>query len=203
MRMRQISRIEKLTSGRYRIVLEDETYFPLYAKELAEYGIEEHASLSEEAYEEIMRDLLPKRARMRALYLLQAMGRTEAQLRQKLSSSHYPPEIVNDAVEYVRGYHYIDDVRYAVSYLESRKESRSRRQLELELYRKGISREDLAAAFEQLEWSDEAKQILAWAEKKGFDPQAADRRETERFYRFLLRRGYELSAIRRAFSDKF
>lgn len=193
--MQQISRIEKLTSGRYRVTLEDETSFPLYGKELAAYGIEEGADLAQEVYEEIMTELLPKRAKQRALYLLQSMDRTEHQLRQKLELCEYPPEIVDEAVEYVRSYHYIDDLRYARTYIEYHKESRSRKRLEQDLYQKGISREDVQLALEEAEGPDEESQIAAWVEKRKFQPESANRKETDRFFQFLLRKGYSTAAI--------
>lgn len=195
--MRQISRIEKLTSGRYLVTLADETSFPLYGKEVSCYGIEEGGALADAAFEEILQEILPKRAKMRAMHLLQTRDRTEQELRRKLAEGFYPEEIVNDAVEYVRSYHYIDDVRYAASYLECRKETKSCRQLEQELYRKGISREDVAAALAGTELPDEETQIVQWIEKKRFCIETADQKETERMIRFLLRRGYGMAAIRR------
>ena len=56
--MHQISEIEKLSSGRYYITLDDGLQFPLYGKEMGKYGIEVNKVLSEEAYLEIMLELL-------------------------------------------------------------------------------------------------------------------------------------------------
>lgn len=195
--MRQISSLEKLTSGRYLVTLEDGASFPLYGKELASYAITEDGTLSETGYETIMQELLPKRARMKAMYLLKAMDRTESQLRKKLEDCSYPAEIVENAIAYVKEYHYIDDVRYAVSYMEFRKESKSMQQLSRELYGKGISREDIAEAEAQITFPDEEKQIRHWIEKKKYCAKTADRKETSRFFNFLMRKGYSISSIQR------
>ena len=48
--MHKISEIEKLSSGRYYITLDDGLQFPLYGKEMGKYGIEVNEVLSEEAY---------------------------------------------------------------------------------------------------------------------------------------------------------
>lgn len=119
--MHQISEIEKLSSGRYYITLDDGLQFPLYGKEMGKYGIEVNEVLSEEAYLEIMLELLPARAKKKALHLLERMDRTEQQLRTKLTEGGYPSEIVEQTLEYVKGFHYIDDVRYARTYMEYRK----------------------------------------------------------------------------------
>ncbi len=193
--MYRIERIEPLKSGRYLIYLEDETSFPLYGKEMAAYGIEEDAVLEDGAYAEIMLELLPKRAKRKAMYLLQSMDRTESQLRQKLKDCQYPPEIVDDAVEYVKSFHYIDDVRYARAYMECRKDSRSMRRILQELYQKGVSRADAETASRLVSQPDEEQQIRGWIEKKRFCAETADRKETDRFIAFLLRKGYSLSKI--------
>ena len=56
-----------------------------------------------------------KRAKHRALYLLERCDRTEQELRTKLSRS-YEPEIVEEAIRYVKQYGYIDDKRYAATF---------------------------------------------------------------------------------------
>lgn len=195
--MHRISEIEKLSSGRYRVTLDDGLQFPLYGKELGQYGIEADAVLPEETYLQIVLELLPTRAKKKALHLLERMDRTEQQLRTKLTEGGYPPEIVEQTLEYVKGFRYIDDVRYARTYMEYRKASRSLRQMERELYQKGISRADVQKALEEMEAPDEEQQIRQWVVKKRFDAETADRKERDRLIRFLLRRGYGMAAIQR------
>ncbi|RKJ48893.1 regulatory protein RecX [bacterium 1XD42-54] len=195
--MRQICEIRKLTGGRYLVVLEDDFQFPLYGKELDHYDIREAGVLREAAETEILQELLPKRAKLCAMHFLQNSDRTEEQVRRKLRTLFYPEDIITLAVSYVKQYHYIDDVRYAANYIEYRSDSKSMRQLEQELYQKGISKEDIEAAKEQIDCPDEGIQIRNWLEKKGYSSEQADRKETERIYRFLARRGYSISAIQK------
>ena len=135
------------------------------------------------------------RAKRRALHILERFDRTEQELRDKLAKN-YLPEVVDAAVEYVKSYHYIDDHRYAVNYLNSRGKVRSSRQVEQELlYKKGVSKAVLEAAREEAEPQDEREQIRRWMEKKHIDPAAADQSELRRFYQFLMRRGFRSSDI--------
>lgn len=195
--MRQIYEIRKLTGGRYLVVLENGEQFPLYGKELDEFGIHEDGELREQDFDRIMQEILPKRAKLCAMHFLEHMDRTEHQLRKKLASLFYPDNIIDDAVDYVKRYHYIDNVRYAASYIEYRKEDKSMRQLEQELLLKGISREIFQAAADQIEFPDEERQIRKWLDKKHYSGDQADRKETDRMYRFLLRKGYSSSAVSR------
>ena len=195
--MRQIDEIRKLTGGRYLVMLEEDIRFPLYAKELDSFQLQENGQIRDSDLEKIMEEILPKRAKMCAMHYLQSMDRTEYQLRKKLSSLFYPEEIVQAAVDYVKQYHYIDDLRYAVNYMEYRKENKSLRCMEQELYQKGIPQEVVRQASEQVSMPDEEKQIRQWLVKRHYSGPRAERSEKERMYRFLAGKGYSLSSIQR------
>lgn len=141
-----------------------------------------------------------KRARLRCMHLLERRDYTEKQLRDKLvmGKTEYPPEVIDDAIAYVKSYHYVDDARYACRYVECMKERKSRRQIEQELYRRGVAREFVEAAFEQTEEVSEETLIREWLEKRHFDAESADRKEKQRMYAFLARKGFSGSGIARA-----
>ena len=52
---------------------------------------------------------------------------------------------------YVESYHYIDDKRYALSYILSQKEKKGKARIQMELRRKGVSQEDIDQAFAETE----------------------------------------------------
>ena len=99
-------------------------------------------------------------------------------------------------------YGYVDDVRYAVSYIETAGQSKSRRQIENDLLRKGISKEDLRQAYEQCQEEDSITEeevlIQKVLEKKHFDRQNATHEECRKMVGFLYRKGFELDQIYRA-----
>lgn len=194
--MRRILGIETLGGGRFLVQTEEGDAFPMYKGELRHYGIREGEELGEESFREIMEELLPNRAKKKALHLLERMDRTETQLRQKLTELRYPKEIVEEAVSYVKSFHYIDDVRYARQYIESRRERESIQQMRMALLQKGIAGEILDGVLQDTEPPDEEKQIRRWMEKRQYDPEAADEKERARMYRFLLRKGYSCENIR-------
>ena len=79
-----------------------------------------------------MEELL-KEAKLKALQLLTGMDRTENQLREKLKQKEYPTEIVEQAIEYVKSFGYINDERYAQRYIEYKKTRKSKKELYMEL----------------------------------------------------------------------
>ena len=197
-----VSKIEELSKSRYRIYIDEEFAFVLYKGELRLYKITVGEELDEADYHEIMTVLLPKRAKLRAMNLLTAKEYTVKQLRDKLKDGGYPETIIEEALEYVAGYHYTDDLRYAVGYITDHESTRSRRRIEQDLIGKGIDSATLEQAW--LQWEkkggeqDEAAMIQALLEKKHYDPENADEKEKQRMYGFLMRKGFSGEAVRRA-----
>ena len=99
---------EPVGKGKLRVKFSDGITCLLYRGEARTYRIQEHASLSYRQYEDLMKNTLGKRAKKRTMHLLEQMDRTEYQLRDKLAQGGYPAECIDDAVAYVKEYHYLD-----------------------------------------------------------------------------------------------
>lgn len=171
---------------------------PLYHGEIRKLSLHEGAYISSETYEQILWEIVGLRAKKRAMHLLERMDRTESQLRQKLEQNGYPAVCVEAAIEYVKSYHYIDDARYAENYIRYGQEKKSRQRLQMDLYAKGVDREVVAQAMEEVFCADEQQKIMTLLEKKHYDPEQSDRKEQQRIYQFLMRRGYRSSDISHA-----
>lgn len=181
--------------GRVELCLNEAISLWLYAKEARELSLEEGMELSEEEYQDVLHGIIGKRAIKRAMHLLERQERTERQLREKLLQSAYPQEAIEDAVAYVKKYHYLDDVRYARTFICFHQEKRSRMRIRNDLMRRGIPNDVIDACLEEEFVSDEREQIAALLKKKGFSLDDADRNEYRRIYQFLMRRGFRSSDI--------
>ncbi len=176
--------------------------FVLYKGELRHYGLREGEEISEETYHAILEDVLPRRAKLRCMNLLKSRDYTVSQLRRKLEQGGYPEKVIGEALDYVASYHYLDDERYALEYIDSCQETRSRRRMEQDLISKGIPRDTVEAAFEKWEArggvQDEGAMIAELLRKRHYDPETADLSEKRRVYAFLFRKGYAPEQIARA-----
>lgn len=200
----QVIQILELDRKRVRICLEDGCEFALYKGEKRQYDLQEGGELSQEQFEDIRREILIKRARKRVMHLLEKMDRTEEQLRVKLRQGYYPEDVIEDAIGYVKGYHYLDDLRYAQNYVRSHREKKSRRMLQLELQKRGVAKEWIQQALEEeYEQENEQEQILKWIRKKDYSSDTADLKEKQRMYQFLLRRGFRPNDILHALDFEF
>ena len=133
--------------------------------------------------------------------LLKSRDYTECQLVTKLKQGLYPEGIIDAVLAYVISYGYVDDIRYAGSYIRYAGQSRSRRQIENDLIRKGVSAEDIRQAYEQCAEEDgvtaEEELISRLLEKKHFDRQNATYEESRKMVSFLYRKGFSLDKIYR------
>lgn len=192
----QIVQIAELDKKRIRIFLEDGRNFVLYKGECRRFQLQEGEDCTEEQYGEIRNEILIKRARRRVMHLLERMDHTEAQIRMKLRQGFYPEDIIEDAVSYVKGFHYLDDARYAENYVRSQKNRKSRGSMRMELQGKGIEKELIEQAIEkECRQEDEHELIQKWIEKKHYSGETADLKEKQRMYRFLMRKGFQSEDI--------
>ncbi len=206
--MMRVTELKRLGKGRYEVYLNGEVAFVLYRGDLALYDLHEGEEIPEETRERILCETLYKRAVNRVLFLLQSKDYTRRELEDKLYQGKYPAEVVERALSEVASYGYINDENYAQRYVECYLERKSLGKIKQELLRRGIARQTVDAAIEAgrelqeaSEENLEQEQIRRLLEKRHFDAKNADRKEIDRNYAFLMRRGYSSSDIRAVMRD--
>ena len=197
-----VTGIEDISKSRSRISIDGEFAFVLYKGELRRFHLQVGETLREEDHEVIMKEILPKRAKLRAMNLLLKKDYVTAQLRTKLEEGGYPEEIVQEALDYVASFHYTDDLRYALDYLNCHQNDRTRLKMEMDLRRKGLDKDVIEQAFRKWEEDggaqDEEQMIQALFRKRRFDPQNASPEEKRREFGFLMRKGFSMESVRKA-----
>jgi regulatory protein len=190
--------------NKYKVHLQGGMDLVLYKREVKTYGLEAGEELSEEAYQRILEETLIPRAKRRAMHLLEKQDRTRKNLEDKLRESDYPQTAIDAAIAYVESFHYIDDERYARSYVHFHQEGKSKRRIQQDLMQKGIDREVIALVLEEEYETSEADMIRDLLRKKHYDPESADAKEKSKMYRFLAGRGFssgDISRVLRGYED--
>lgn len=177
------------------VCLDNGESFTLYKGEAVKLSLFENELFDEVKYQQIMNDILGKRATKRAMHLLERQERTEKQLRDKLEQSKYPKQCIEQAIAYVKSYHYVDDYRYASVYIRYHQERESRQKLTQKLMMRGISREIITQAMEEEFVADECEQIKELLQKKGFNPEYTDEKTRRKMIQFLIRKGFKTRDI--------
>lgn len=198
----KITDVEEITKTRFRVFIDEQFAFVLNKGELSRYRLKKDTEITKDLYDRIRVEAVLRRAKLRALHLLNDMGRTEKQLRQKLLDSEYPEDIVDAAMQYVKSFGYIDDLNYARNFILNRKGKKSKLEIKMLLQKKGVDMDLIETAFEECMDSKDticaAKELIR---KRRVDLKNSDSKEIQKTYAYLMRKGFRYEEIRRAFEE--
>lgn len=193
-----VTDLVELSRGRYKIYIDQEFAFVLYKSELRQYCISAGQEINGVHYDEIIHTLLPKRAKLRAMALLQKRCYTEKQLIEKLKEGLYPGEVIEEALAYVKSFGYVDDLQFAVDYITYHEGDRTERRIICDLQQKGIDGNIIRQAFDK--WKalggcqNEQDMIKATLKKKCYNSDCS-LKEKQKIYAFLLRKGFSVENV--------
>jgi regulatory protein len=150
----------------------------------------------------------PEAAREAALRLLERTRRTRADLARRLREKGFDDAVVTAVLERLAGVGLVDDVEYALAFLNERwgRRAAGRRRLEQELRKRGVAREDVEQAFARFEVAqgpaDEVRLARRVAEQAvrryaRLDPRV----RRQRLYALLARRGFDGDVIEQALRE--
>ncbi len=139
------------------------------------------------------------RAKKKAMSLLNYKDRTEWELMDKLAKAGFSEEAINGALEYARSFHYIDDERYAMHFVDIHHKSKSIKRLEQDLANKHVPEKYISLAIESIEGGDcmalekELQKIL----KKGMTFEEMTYEERQKTAAKLYRKGFNIYDVKK------
>lgn len=197
-----VTNVESLTKTKFIVEVDGKFAFVLYKGELKRFGVTQGVELSEKIYQQIRTEIVLKRAKLRAMHLLTDTARSEKGLREKLRQGHYPEDIIEQSMDYVRSFGYLDDRKYAESFVLSRKESKSRKEIYAALLQKGVSAEQIQEVLDEVYAEEgEREAIRKLILKKHVDVLQANEEELHKLYGYLARKGFCYEEIRKAIEE--
>ena len=145
-----------------------------------------------------------RKAAEKAMNLLLQQDRTKKELQDRLYRAGFSEQAIAYAMEYVMGFGYIDDLRYARNYISFHKGNRSKKELRYKLMNRGVETEALAVALEEYEPEDEQNALSHLLKKRLKGKQLAELEYADRnkITAYLARKGFALPAIRRAMQEE-
>jgi len=176
-----------------KVIFDDGFTLCLYNGELAKWHIGPGTELSEAFYEETILPVLYKRARERLVNILKDSDKPESKLREKLREAAYPQSCIDNAIDWAKSRHYVDDERYVDTYLRYHSDGKSRKLLMYDLMQKGIDRELILCMLDEIE-VDEDAQVRKELLKRGYE-QGMDPKEKQKIIAALARKGYSWETI--------
>lgn len=135
-----------------------------------------------------------------ALYLIEFKDRTEKELRDKFKEKGYDENDIEDEIEFLKNYGYINDVRYAEHYthdaIHIKKWGKMR--IRTELLRKGVDREIIDNTIEDAFLEVEGDLVLTQMQTRFKNSDFSNIKERTRIFNFFIRRGFSSDEIKGA-----
>lgn len=196
-----ITRMEVSNKNKVNIYFDGEYSFFLSSNEVQQLNLAEGDELPSDFYEALLEKLILPKAKQKALAILKFMNRTESELRNKLSDAGFTQSIVDKAIQYVDSYGYLDDERLAEAYIRTRKNTKSKLAIKMELIQKGVDSKVIEQAFsEEYEKEDEEdpelEAIMKAIAKKAKMPEEMDYDSKQKLIASLYRKGFDISKIK-------
>lgn len=192
------------------VYIDGELLGALFPKEIDAYSLISEDEIGEEKYSEILEETLLPRAKRYVMNLLIKSDKTEAELKRKLRSALYGEEVSERAIEYVRGYHYIDELRTATAYIRTKIDSASEKEIRYKLEEKGIDDETIDMAYDRIleEMGDiensELNAAIGFIKKRlgsrAGDTEEMPYEEKQKLMAAAYRKGFRAESIRMALS---
>lgn len=136
-----------------------------------------------------------KKAVRKAMQLLLIRNRSEQELRGRLLTGGFSEAAAEHAIDYVKSFGYLNDRRYAESYVMENCRKKSRRAMQLQLSGKGISPEIISRAIEEFGQADAGGIMKELLEKRYGEAHLMEEPEKRRAFAFLARKGFSAGEI--------
>lgn len=193
---------QKKDPERVSVFLDDAFAFGLAADVAVAEGLRKGRRLTPEDQLALLQKEEVIRARQAALDYVSRGGKTTTEVRRSLARRGFSEGAVEDAIEKMEGYGYLDDAAYASAFVRGRSASRGHgpQRLRADLIKKGVSRDAIDRALEELDadaLADSARQLAAqrWRALSGEEDLRKRKKKTTDF---LLRRGFSFDQVREA-----
>ncbi len=193
-----VTKLEPFGS-RVKIYINNDFAFVLYKGEISKYGLKEGQEIPSNTYSVIMNKLFD-RGKERALYMLDKSYKTKRYVMDKLKAGLYPESIIDKVVSFLEEINLINDLRYAEMYIDYKRGSKSKKQIVQDLYVKGVDKKLIDQAFEESDFTD-TESLKKYIEKKNNKYDLSDRKDIQKFYSYLVSKGYSCGDVKDALRD--
>jgi len=196
------------------VLLDGEAYMACYPRDLAIAGLKEGMELTQEQLLLFETKQLLPRAKRRSLNLLTVQQYTKAALIKKLKNDGYSDLVVERTIQYLEGYHYLEDDLFANDYAYHHLRTISEPELKQKMLLKGFTQETIqqSIATARLRYEEEGAlsgeperpelmAIQSFLRKKGVTGVVTDPAKKQKLIMALYRKGFRLSDIKQVLGD--
>lgn len=194
--MKTITEIRKIGKGqRYYLYLDDEFFGVYEAEILARHCLRTGQSFDESFFEDLKLENGDYACFNRGLSLLEKSMKSEKMVKDYLKEKGYPKSCIDKAIDKLKEYGYIDDENFCESYINSYRQTKSKKKLKYDLLSKGINEEIVTEKIDQLLDDEEEKENLLKLAEKYMKNKEFDLKNKQKFYNHFAGKGYDYGSI--------
>jgi len=199
----QITEIKKIGKGdRYYLIIDETNKFVVEAEVLARYKLKTFDEIDGEKLNKLLLENGEISCFDRALSYLEKNIKTEKGIRDYLKQKGFLDESIDNAVEKLKEYGYIDDSVYVENYIRTYKDKKGKKLLKFELSLKGVDRTLIEEKLEEL--VDNEDEIISCRTlcKKYIKNKTIDQKLKQRTYAHLMTKGFASDVISRILREE-
>ncbi|MBA2937761.1 RecX family transcriptional regulator [Paenibacillus sp. CGMCC 1.16610] len=200
-----ITLVEKQKRGkhRYNIFLNEEYAFSVHEDILIKHRLVKGESVDLQDIERIIQDEERNNAYMKALRAIGRRPHSSSELKRKLKESGYEPPIIEWVIEKLASQNYLNDEEFAKMWTDSRiiSQKKGRNLVRQELQQKGIDKELVKHAMENINQEDEIAGAMKLAQTKWKQTSGEAFDKKRKTAAFLMRRGYTGAVVTKVLSQ--
>ncbi len=186
------------TPGRYNVFIDGQFSFSLDETQLVNLGFKKGDEISESQLDELKNESSFGKNYIRAVDLISRRLRSEKELRDYAWRKQWTPDNTDRVVERLRERGYLNDEKFAESFVRSRANTRnfSAKRMQVELQRKGIKPEIIARVMTASDDYDESTALNTLIMKKHgkYD-------DERKLIAYLARQGFRYDDIKTALAE--
>lgn len=188
----------------YDIYIDEEYSFTLTDEGLYKAKLKSNTEfIITEALNDILKEDEAKRCKNRALKIITTSSKSENKIKEKLMREGYSEFAIDIALDFLREYKFTNDERLAKNLAnQSLRKNSSILQTKQNLRNKGIKKEDIEKALEEVDEDDEIENAINIANKKYRTIKNKDRDEILKKIAYTLNyRGFSYRAVDKAIQN--
>lgn len=189
-----VTRLEGITKKRIKVYLEEEYAFVLYPQDIKKYHIIEGEEVTQDTLAGIYKETILRRAKQKAMQLLMRTDYSEHGMRQRLLRDLYPMQAVDDTIQFLYRFRYLDDARYTEHYILSKGTGMGYTELKQRLRAQGIADTMIRSIYDSMD-IDENAVLREQLKRKLSGKKNPDAKEQKRVISYFMRRGFSYHQI--------
>lgn len=158
--------VQKKNKDRVNIFINNEFSFACSNELIYSHGLKKGLQVEPKSLEEVVKADEYIKGKTAALRYIERAMKTKKQVEDMLYKKEMSEETVSRVIEFLKNYSFIDDKRYAESFIKQKLKESGKNKIKYDLLKKGIDEELIKELLDKVSSEDESTVALTLAEKK-------------------------------------